>query len=345
MKGSDLMGRKTIYNYITTPELLSQVSKENTELMNDFLDYLSSIKRSERTISGYRSDLEIFFVWNLQNNKNKYFVELTKREVAKFQKYCLDDWGWSTNRLARVKSTLSSMSNYIENILDDEIEGYRPIIRKIETPVKVNIREKTIITDEEADNLLDELVEKKKYQVACAVALAANCGCRISELLRFKTSYFDDSNLVFDGALYKTPEQIVTKGRSGGKLLTKYVFVDFKKYFDLWMSERKEKGIESEWLFVKPNTGEHMKLSQLYSYADTVSKMLGKPYYFHCLRHYLATKMKKYNLPDEVITEFFGWSSKEMISIYNDADATEDFGKYFTKDGIVETKQGSISDM
>lgn len=339
------MGRKTVYNNITTQELLSQVLKENTELMNDFLDYLSSIKRSEKTITGYRSDLEIFFVWNLQNNKNKYFVELTKREVAKFQKHCLDDWSWSTNRLARVKSALSSMSNYIENILDDEIEGYRPIIRKIETPIKENIREKTIITDEEVDNLLDELVDKKKYQVACAVALAANCGCRISEILRFKVSYFDDVNLVFDGALYKTPEQIKTKGRSGGKMLTKYIFVDFKKYFDLWIKERKEKGIESEWLFVKPSTGEQMNLSHLYSFTNIISGILDKPFYFHSMRHYLATKMKKYNLPDEVITEFFGWSSKEMISIYNDADATEDFGKYFTKDGIVETKQGSLSDM
>ncbi|MCD7996356.1 MAG: site-specific integrase [Clostridiales bacterium] len=339
------MGRKTVYNNITTPELIERINPENTELMNDFLDYLSSVKRSERTISGYKSDLEIFFVWNLQNNKNKFFVELTKREVAKFQKHCLEDWGWSTNRLARVKSALSSMSNYIENILDDEIEGYRPIIRKIETPIKENIREKTIISDEEVDRVLDELVAKGKYQMATALALAANCGCRISELLRFKVSYFDDSNLVFDGALYKTPEQIKTKGRSGGKMLTKYIFVDFKKYFDLWMNYRKEKGIDSEWLFIKESTKEQMRLSQLYSYADILSEMFGKPFYFHSLRHYLCTRMRHYNLPSNIIKEFFGWSNLEMIEIYDDTDASEEFGKYFTKDGIVAAKEGSLTDM
>lgn len=339
------MGRQTVYNYITTPELIEQILPENKELLEDFLDYLSSVKRSERTISGYKSDLEIFFVWNLQNNKNKYFVDLTKREIAKFPKNCLDNWGWSTNRLARVKSAMSSLSNYIETILDDEIENYKPIIRKIETPIKQNIREKTIISDAEVDRVLDELVEKGKYQIACALALAANCGCRISELLEFKVSYFDEQNLVFDGALYKTPEQIKTKGRSGGKMLTKYIFVDFKKYFDLWMAYRKEKGIESEWLFVKPNTGERMKLSTLYSYAETLSKMFGVPFYFHCVRHYLCTRMRKYNLPSNIIKEFFGWSNLEMIEIYDDTDASEEFGKYFTKDGIKEAKEGSLSEM
>lgn len=337
------MGRTTVYNCITSPEIINQILPDNLELMNDFLDYLSSLKRSERTLNGYRSDLLIFFAWNLQFNKNKYFVELTKREVAKFQKHCFDEWKWSTNRLARVKSALSSMSNYIENILDDEIEDYKPIIRKIETPIKENVREKTIISDEEVDRVLNELVENEKYQMACALALAANCGCRISELLEFKVSYFDNANLVFDDALYKTPEQIKTKGRSGGKYLTKYIFVDFKKYFDLWMNQRKEKGIDSEWLFIKSSTGEKMKLSTLYSYTETLSKMFGVPFYFHCVRHYLCTKMRKYNLPSDIIQEFFGWSNLEMISVYTDSDASEEFGKYFTKDGIKEAKEGSLS--
>lgn len=339
------MGRQTVYNNITTPEIIDNILPDNIELMNDFLDYLYSLKRSPKTISGYKSDLLIFFSWNLEFNKNKYFVDMTKREVAKFQKHCFDVWGWSTNRLARVKSALSSMSNYIENVLDDEIEDYRPIIRKIETPIKENIRKKTILSVEEVDEVLAELVDKGKYQCACALALAANCGCRISELLEFKVDYFDDANLVFDGALYKTPEPIKTKGRSGGKYLTKYVFVDFKKYFDLWMEERHLKGINSEWLFIKPSTGEKMKLSNLYSYTETLSRLFGVDFYFHCVRHYLCTKMRKYNLPSNIIKEFFGWSNLEMIEVYDDSDASEEFGKYFTKDGIKEVKEGSLSDL
>ena len=207
------MGRSTVYNNITTPELIEQILEENKELYKDFLAYLSSVDRSVKTIKSYESDLEIFFVWNLQYNKNKDFIDITKREFAKFQNHALNTWDWSPNRIRRVKSTLSSLSNYIENILDEEpkYKGYRSIIKKIENPVKETVREKTVLTDEQVGSLLDTLIEQKQYQQACIVALAAMSGARKSELLRFKVDFFSDENIVFD-SLYKTPK-ISTKGR------------------------------------------------------------------------------------------------------------------------------------
>ena len=329
------MGRTTVYNNITNEDLISQINPKNTELMNDFLDYLVSIDRSKGSINGYKSDLLIFFCWNVTENENKYFIDLTKRELAKFQKHAISEWGWSSNRLARVKSAMSSMSNYIENILDDEIENYRSIVRKIESPVKQPVREKTIITDQEVDEILNKLVDDKRYQIACAFALAAFCGARKSELLRYKVSYFDDSNIMKDASLYRTPEAIQTKGRgSNGKMLYKYTLLDFKKYFDLWMNERKENNLlDNEFLFVKQN-GETMSVSGLDSYAETISRYLGRPFYFHSLRHQLCSRLFRLGLPSDVIQEYFGWSSAEMLQIYNDNDASDSFGKFFTKDGI-----------
>jgi len=322
------MRRTTVYNLITNEENLSRINKKNVDLMNDFLDYLVSIDRSPTTIYGYKNDLEIFFCWNLENNDNKYFVDLTKREIAKFQKYALSEWGWSTNRLSRVKSVLSSMSNYIENILDDEIENYRAIIRKVESPVKNTVREKTIITEEEVDKILDTLVEQKRYQAACLFALAAFGGARKSELLRYKISYFDDENIMPDAALYRTPEKIQTKGRgSNGKMLTKYTLLDFKKYLDLWLEERKEKGIEGEYIF-------NITIGTVDYYADIISEILGRPFYFHSLRHYLCSRLFRLGLPSDVIQEYFGWSSADMLNVYNDNEASDSFGKYFTSEGI-----------
>ena len=322
------MRRTTVYNLITNEENLSRINKKNIDLMNDFLDYLVSIDRSPTTIKGYKNDLEIFFCWNLENNDNKYFVDLTKREIAKFQKYALSEWGWSTNRLSRVKSVLSSMSNYIENILDDEIENYRAIVRKVESPVKNTVREKTIITDDEVNTILNTLVEQGKYQAACLFALAAFGGARKSELLRYKVSYFDDENIMPDAALYRTPEKIQTKGRgSNGKMLTKYTLLDFKKYFDLWMNERKEKDIEGEYIF-------NISVGTVDYYADVISEILGRPFYFHSLRHFLCSRLFRIGLPSDIIQEYFGWSSADMLNIYNDNEASDSFGKYFTADGI-----------
>lgn len=340
------MGRGTVYNDITSPEKIDKINPKNIDLMNDFLDYLVSVDRSPNTINGYKSDLYIFFCWNVDNNDNKYFIDLTKREIAKFQKHAMTEWGWSSNRLSRVKSTLSSMSNYIENILDDEVENYRSIVRKVESPVKQPVREKTIITDQEVNDILDKLVEDKRYSVACAFALAAFSGARKSELLRFKVSYFDDCNIMSDAALYKTPEAIQTKGRgSQGKMLIKYTLLDFKKYLDLWLNEKKEKGYaDSEYIFSNAD-GKTMTVGTLDSYAETISKYLGKPFYFHSLRHQLCTRFFKLGLPSDVIQEFNGWSSSEMLNIYNDSQASESFGQFFTSDGIKSGESKDLKDL
>lgn len=337
------MGRSTVYNKITTVKKIKEINPKNTELMNDFLDYLVSIDRSPNTIYQYKRDLLIFFCWNIDNNDNKYFIDLTKREVARFQKYALTEWNWSTNRLARVKSTLSSMSKYIENILDDEIEDFRPIIRKIETPIKQPIREKTIITDIEVNELLDKLIKDKKYNVACAVALASFSGARKSELLRFKVHYFDDKNIMADAALYRTPEPIQTKGRGAqGKALVKYTLLDFKKYLDLWLNEKKEKGYkESEYIFSNID-GEVSTIGTLDSYANTIARYIDKPFYFHALRHQLCTRLFKIGLPSDVIQSYFGWSSAEMLNIYNDNEPSDSFGQFFTKEGIKGVEQRKI---
>ncbi len=344
------MARKTVYNKITNEQAIKNINPDNKQLCDDFLEYLSSVDRAQSTINGYKNDLEIFFCWNLEFNNNKFFVDIKKRELTRFQGHALNEWGWSPKRIRRVKSAISSMSNYIENILQDEdedFENFRSIIGKIESPSNETVREKTVIPDEEIDKFLDRLVSEGRYQQACAFALAAMSGARKAELLRFKVEYFTDENIVYD-ALYKTPK-IKTKGRGkNGKQLNKYVLYDFKKYFDLWMNERKEKGIECEWLFVRKcgdGTYAQMKISNLDSWANIFSNELNVDFYWHCMRHYLNTRLLKLNIPANVVQEFFGWSSSDMVNLYNDSEVSEEFSKYFSKDGIIEGKSTSLSDL
>ena len=74
------MARATKKNNITSPELLNLVLQWNMDLVDDFLGYLKSVDRAATTIIAYRHDLNIFFVWNLQHNNNKKFIDITKRE-------------------------------------------------------------------------------------------------------------------------------------------------------------------------------------------------------------------------------------------------------------------------
>ena len=343
------MGRATVRNNITSEAKIKAIDKQNAILKRDYLDYLTSIDRADSTIENYSNDLDIFFCWNLDENENKAFVNITKREFVRFQSHALNEWNWSSNRIRRVKSVLSSLSNYIENILDEEPEykGYRNIVSKIESPVKVEVREKTVLEDEQVEWLLDKLIETEQYEKACMLALAAYSGRRKAELPQFKVSYFDDENIVF-GSLYKTPEKLKTKGRGkAGKMLYAYVLAQpFKPYFDKWMEYRKEQGIESEWLFpLKEDNTQMMKKSSLDSWAEVFSRLLKIPFYFHSLRHYFTTSLAKANLPDGVIQSIVGWTSLEMVKIYKDIDVDDEIGKYFNADGIVQIEQKGLADL
>lgn len=347
-----MAGRSTVYNNITNEEKLKQCNLKNIELGKDFIDYLKSVDRAETTIKQYESDLRILWCWNLENNNNKDFIKITKREFARMQNHCLNEWGWSPKRVRRFKSVISSMSNYIENILDEEeeFEGYRSSIKKIESPVNQTVREKTIFTMEELQYLLNTLVENKQYMKACVVALCIYSGRRKSEIPRFKVEYFNDENIKFNGAMWKTNEKVKTKGRGKGKFLELYVLrKQFMPYLELWMNEREKLGIDSIWLFPRKENGEWidepLKTDTMDCWVDGFNKILNKPFYYHACRHYYATMLSENNIPSQVIQEIVGWESADMVNLYVDTSADENIGKYFDENGIKQIESKSLSDI
>lgn len=307
------MSRKTQQNDITSQELLAQVNPQNKELLSDFLSYLKSVQRSEMTIRGYENDIQIAWVWGLKNNGNKPFIEWSKRNIIAYQNWLLNENKNSPARIRRLKAALSSLSNYIESVLDDEFPNFRNIINKVESPVNRPVREKTVWEDEALEKLLTTLMKQEEYEKACMLALAIYSGRRKAELCRFRVSDFNNANLVCDGALYKSAP-IKTKGHGGGKYINCYTLAKkFKPYFDAWMNARESLGIQSEWLFPSPSDmSEQIGVGTLNSWANTFSRMTGRDFYFHSLRHAFTTSLVRAGIPDNVITQIVGWESADM---------------------------------
>lgn len=341
------MGRKTKMNAITSPELLSQVNPQNMQLLEDFKDYLRSVQRSEATIKGYESDIQIAWVWCLKFNNNAFYCDWTKRQIIKYQNWLINENQNSPARIKRLKASLSSLGNFIESVLDDEFPNFRNIINKVESPVNQPVRDKTVLTDEQIKELLDELTIRGQYNKACALALALCSGRRKAELLRFKVDDFTDEHLVCGGALYKS-SPIKTKGRGvNGKQLECFCLANkFNPYLHKWIAYRKEHGIESEWLFPdKSDYKKHMSISTMNSWASTFSALLGVDFYWHAMRHMTVTNFKRAGIPDTVIQQYIGWSDISMVPVYVDMQADEQLGMYFNADGIVTPEQKSLADL
>lgn len=332
------MPRKTKHTKITSPEKFAQINKGNLRLKEDFLMYLRSVQRSEGTINGYSSDLDIINTYIYDYLDNKDFAKLTKRDIIGFQNWLVTN-GSSSARIRRIKATMSSLSKYCEDILaddDPEFAGYRSIVRKIENPPLQPVREKTVWTEDELEDLLNKLTEREEYEKACYVALAMYGGRRKAELARFKVSDFTPERVVCDGALYKSAP-ILTKG---GKYLECYTLKKkFDPYLEAWMKYRRENGIDSEWLFPKADDpAEAIDVSTFNSWANTFSRITGRHWYAHSLRHYFVSELSRAGIPDGIVVEIMGWASSEMFKIYDDNPKDDRIAMFF-KDGEIDTSK------
>jgi integrase len=320
--------RKTFRKVIVTEETLENINPKNKKLVEQFLKHKST-SVSETTLNGYASDFDIFFTWNYLYNDNVFFVDLKKFNLVEFFSYTIEELQWGHSRRNRVRSALSSLSIFVEKFFDEDYPKFRNIVLKtIESAVGSPVREKTVLSDEQVDSLLEHLSKNGRVQQACWVALAVACGARSSELLRFKLEYIDDGEDVFDGIFIETSKRIKTKGRGGGKMIKKYILKDFfMPYYDAWKTERykiiSETGIEDHgYLFIK-NNGEIASKGTIRSWLRGMTDFLGVPAYSHLFRHRTTTYLAEKKIPSDLIQFLMGWDSAGMVALYTDLDAKD----------------------
>jgi integrase len=319
------MPRKTFRKIITDDELILQINKKNKNMADLFLKEKDT-RSSSATIKGYQSDLNIFFVWNLLENDNKFFIDIKKIEFANFFNYCINELQWNSARFNRMRSCLSSLSLFIERFFDDDYPNFRNVILKVvESMPKILVREKTIFSDEQINGLLKHLSDNRRYQEACWLALAISSGARFSELLRFTTDIIDENNVIFEGIFIEASKKIKTKGRTkSGKMLTKYIIKDiFIPYYKKWLEERNpimyKNNKEHNYIFIKKDGSPANEYDVRYWISD-FEEFLKVPFYPHSLRHYSSTYLARIGIPSQLIKELFGWESVDMVELYNDTE-------------------------
>lgn len=331
----------------TTQEEINKILPENKELSEDFINYLETTDHSPKSIVVYKNNLNIFFVYLMNKEKNIDFVKVKKRHILNFQNYMVKN-NLSPARIRNIKSSLSSLSNFIESMLDEEEkwENFRNIINKIPSPSLSSTREKTVLSDEELCFLLDKLIKLEKIQVATFVAFSAFSGSRKAETIQYKRSYFTDASC--KNGLYITPE-IRTKGKGvKGKMLQKYCLKSkVDQYLKLWDEERKNKGVDIDDLFVVKRKGkwECAKTSTVDSWMITCSKILGKDSYAHSYRHFFVSYLRRENIPIDIIKDIVGHEDVSMSQKYDDNPKEDGFLKYFSDNGINKVENKGLSDL
>lgn len=124
------MPRETFRDKITSPELTKQINPENIKLMEKFLKD-KAIRTSQKTIVVYESNLTMFLTWNLLYNENKFFIDIKKLEFSDFFSFASTELKLGSARLNNLRSTLSSLSSFIEKFFDEDYPDFRNVILRI----------------------------------------------------------------------------------------------------------------------------------------------------------------------------------------------------------------------
>ena len=318
-----MAGRKTFRKVITSPELIENILPQNKMLMEKFLKNFAT-KRSPKSVTVYRSNLNIFMCYNILFNDNMPFVELKKRDFMEFFDYCVSEMQWKSQRFHQMHSTLSSFSTFIETYYDDTYPLFRNLLPKIEKIPKDVARKKSVFEKEELDKLMNWLGEIDKPQEQCLLAVMMASGARASELVRFTTTMIDEEHTAFEDLFLETTEEMKVKGRGvQGKHIPRYVIKDlFLPYYKKWLPIReqitKENEKEHDSIFIRSD-GEPAKVTTVRGWIEKWDKVLDKHFYCHSMRHFWTTYLLGLGLEKEFVQELQDWSSDTLVNLYNDA--------------------------
>lgn len=301
--------------------------KDNPLILDDYLDYMESIKgTSPNTVKEYSYDLHTFFRYI----KTRYKlvppdlgfeeIKIDDIDLDLIKKITIQDLhGYISfvdkilkngNRAkARKVSSLRSFFNYLYskvNLIEkNPAEG-------LELP-KTNSRQPVYLTLEQSESLLNKILEnpneeyrKRDYAI---VMLFLNCGLRLSELASIDISKIKTDTLSVIG--------------KGNKERTIYLNEACKEAISDYLTVRPKNVNDDDALFISKRKN-RMSNRAIQHMVDRYLKRIGLDtdvYSTHKLRHTAATLMYKYgNVDIRALQEILGHESVSTTQIYTHLD-------------------------
>lgn len=285
-----------------TEEIWRVVDEEHRNLVQEFLE-VNQFREKSRI--QYQSALQQFFYWIHNSLNGKKLYKISKRDFLRYISF-LSNRGMSSSAINLKKAAVSSLNNYIENVVaedDENYEKFRNFTRGLPAIPKTKTYEKVKITREEYEYMLEVLRDDENYLGMAWLATAFNVGARRAEIIKFKSEIL--SCPIHEGQNYVLSHTVFGKGRGEGKPLQYMINSEALQYMKLWCDKR---GYDHEYIFTTVYQGVVKQMSE--SWADTfcsdvLSDILGRrinPHIFKASAITYLLEVKK--VPIELVSKF-----------------------------------------
>jgi integrase len=315
-----------------TDEMWEQVNPEYRELVEEFV---SVQNHSPQTKKQYISSLKQFGWYVKDSMNNKPLYKISKRDFLRYISYLRDNRKMSSSGMGMKKAAVSSLCNYIENVIvgEDDYDDYklfRNFTRGLPAIPKNVVYEKVKVTYDEYQEMMKVLQEDENYLGMAWLSFAFNVGARRSEIVQFKSEiteydFPEESNFVYS-------HNVRLKGRGeDGKVEPYMINREALKYINLWLEKRDYK---HEYIFTTKYNGDIQQMSPSWSdyfCTNVLSDILGRrinPHLFKasCITHLLESGIKL-----ELVSKFVAHHENVATTIahYDLRDFEEEKNKIF----------------
>lgn len=238
-----------------------KVSKENKNIVSDYVLEMKSKGRSKGTIYQYTADIKMFLCWLIDNDIEKSLLQLKKREYRSFFLE-MGEKGTSPARINRVQCSIRNLLEFIAGD-DDEYEDYEiNAMRAIKGLAKESVREIHFVKNEHVEAMLEALIEQGNYQKALYLSLSYESVGRRNEIAQVLKHDFLEN---------KRTNEVV--GKRGKKFKMLY-FDRSREIAKMYLEQRGEDNVESLWVVGTGDAKRAAEYSTLYGWALSLRKVL-----------------------------------------------------------------------
>lgn len=298
-----------------TGEMWSQVNGEYREIVEEFI---SVQNHSPETKKQYTSGLKQFGWYIKDSMNNKALYKVTKRDFLRYISYLRDNRKMSSSGMALKKACVSSLCNYIENVIVgeedyDDYKLFRNFTRGLPPIPKNKVYEKVKVTYDEYQEMMKVLENDENYLGMAWLSVAFNVGARRSEIKQFKTEianypFPDDANFIYT-------HNVRLKGAGeDGKVEPYMINREALEYVRMWLDKRE---YDHEYIFTVKHMGKPVQMSSGWSdyfCTNVLSDILGRRINPHLFKASCITYLLESGVKLELVSKY--------VAHHNDVSTT-----------------------
>lgn len=269
-------------------------------MIENFKGYLLAEDKSENTIKGYIQSVEGYLKW-FDESKGVEFSKLHRENVRDYVSYLKTV---KQSKPKTINTKINALMKFNEFLVETNVQKDIVITKKDYMKVQQQYASLAKVELKDVEKFRQLILDSENKRNYAIITLLSYAGLRISEAINLK---MNDFNLV-------SRELIVKEGK-GEKTRTVFINDKVKAAIQSWIRERKEKGIENEYLFIS-NRNKALNRTTINKLFNDYSSKVGKEITPHDLRHFFCSHALNSGLSVHEVANQAGHSNIHTTMLY-----------------------------